>query len=268
MNFKHRIRDALIWLLSRLGFAFWYRRRKQKQGPLVRVLAFHDVPDREWFVTLIELLAKRHHIISPADFKAQRFLTDQINVLLTFDDGYQSWVDVVLPVLQAQQVHGLFFITSGLLDVATDTTKTAQFMHDRLWLSPKTPLTWDGAKALVAAGQSVGGHTVSHPVLATLSETAARAEIMTDKQAIEDRLGITLTDFAYPFGRRQDYTPAVQTVVYESGYHYDHVAESAFVTPRSTTIPRTLIEAGQSPASVHRWVTGGYDLFRALYLSV
>lgn len=55
-------------------------------------------------------------------------------------------------------------------------------------------------KALRHAGMEIGGHTVHHPILATLDEAAARAEIVGGKQALENLLGAPVPLFAYPNG--------------------------------------------------------------------
>jgi peptidoglycan/xylan/chitin deacetylase (PgdA/CDA1 family) len=55
-------------------------------------------------------------------------------------------------------------------------------------------------KALHHAGMEIGGHTMNHPILATLDEAAARAEIVGGKHALENLLGAAVPLFAYPNG--------------------------------------------------------------------
>ena len=144
-----------------------------------------------------------YHVLTPAQFHAREFHASKINILFTFDDGYQSWIDVCLPVLTSYNIHGLFFINSGLLDVATDQVAVETYMRQQLRIEPKKPLTWNGAQVLVDAGHTIGGHTVSHPDLTTLPLAGALKEIQKDKQVLELRLGVVVTDFAYPFGRKK-----------------------------------------------------------------
>ncbi len=58
----------------------------------------------------------------------------------------------------------------------------------------------------IAAGAAdplvtIGAHTVSHPILTTLSETQARAEMADSAAAIAARLGRRPEHFAYPVGQ-------------------------------------------------------------------
>ncbi|MFA7438313.1 polysaccharide deacetylase family protein [Castellaniella sp.] len=47
---------------------------------------------------------------------------------------------------------------------------------------------------------TIGSHTITHPVLAELSETAAYDEIAGSRQAIEQQIGRPVEHFCYPFG--------------------------------------------------------------------
>ncbi len=53
---------------------------------------------------------------------------------------------------------------------------------------------------LLAAGMSIGAHTLSHPMLSKLSEERAWFEIMEGRCRLEKALGREVWAFAYPFG--------------------------------------------------------------------
>jgi peptidoglycan/xylan/chitin deacetylase (PgdA/CDA1 family) len=83
-------------------------------------------------------------------------------------------------------------------------------------LPPGTRLmTWDEVRALDAAGIDVGGHTVNHTVLANLSLSEARREIVGCRDALAEALGKAPRHFAYPNGY---HTPAVRRAVAEAGF--------------------------------------------------
>ena len=46
-------------------------------------------------------------------------------------------------------------------------------------------MTWDEVREMIAAGQHIGGHTHTHPMLATLTETESYEELKCSKEAIE-----------------------------------------------------------------------------------
>ncbi len=264
MNIKHITRDTVICLFDKTGISRLYRKQVRKKGPLVRVIAFHDVKEKEWFETVIETLVSNYHVITPEQFHIKEFDSEKINILITFDDGYQSWVDVCLPVLKARNLKALFFINSGLLDIASDPTSVTAYMRERLFLAPKAPLTWDNAKALLTEGHTIGGHSVGHYNLAVLDQSMLEREIKDDKKRIEAQLSITLTDFAYPFGRTNNYNFNVFGVVQQAGYTWQYSAVSSFVTSATVT-PRTLVEKDQPIESLKRWIEGGYDIFEVVH---
>lgn len=68
-------------------------------------------------------------------------------------------------------------------------------------------LSTDGVKELYSRGIEIGAHTVTHPILASLSESAARSEIENSKKTLENITCDQVKFFAYPNGRRGlDYT--------------------------------------------------------------
>lgn len=74
-------------------------------------------------------------------------------------------------------------------------------------------------RELHRAGMEVGGHTVSHPILAKLPADAARAEIAQGRAALEAIIGDRVNLFAYPNGRPgQDYLPEHVKMVAGMGF--------------------------------------------------
>ena len=80
-------------------------------------------------------------------------------------------------------------------------------------------MTSEQVRALHAAGMQIGAHTVLHPILAGLSDGAARAEMLQSKQRLEHILGEQVTLFAYPNGRpEQDFTERSVEIAREIGF--------------------------------------------------
>lgn len=73
---------------------------------------------------------------------------------------------------------------------------------------PKTLMMSSGeVKFMRQAGMQIGAHTISHPILANLSDDQARSEILGSKRFLEDLLGERIGLFAYPNGKPgDDYT--------------------------------------------------------------
>jgi len=97
------------------------------------------------------------------------------------------------------------------------------------------PLQWDEIRAMRRSGLvSLGSHTVSHPVLSRCSEAIQRSEIVDSKRRIEQELGEACSIFAYPFGKRADFTESSKQILREAGYRIVLTAESGLNTLASS----------------------------------
>ena len=86
-------------------------------------------------------------------------------------------------------------------------------------LSQHLMLTPDMLCELIARGVDIGGHTVSHPILARLDDDTAFREITDNKRDLEQIIGRPITLFAYPNGKRGiDYEARHTRMVREAGY--------------------------------------------------
>jgi peptidoglycan/xylan/chitin deacetylase (PgdA/CDA1 family) len=262
MNIRHLIRNICISLFHSFGVSFLYRTWLRRGGPLVRIVVFHDVKDKQWFDSLISTLKENYHVLTPEAFAQKQFQKEKINVLVTFDDGYASWEHCAVPVLKKHDIKALFFINSGLLDMEGDTEHTNTFMREQLMISPRTPLTWSAATAFLQAGHVIGSHAQHHINLAKLTKDEIKKELEADKARIESVLGVTVTECAYPFGTRHHVSEMVEKVARAVGFERGYTAMSRFVKKGEVyDIPRTCIEDGATPHSLKAWVEGSYDLF-------
>jgi peptidoglycan/xylan/chitin deacetylase (PgdA/CDA1 family) len=67
-------------------------------------------------------------------------------------------------------------------------------------------MTDDQVARMAASGIDIGAHTMTHPILATLDEATARAEINQSKERLQEITGAPVHSFAYPNGKPgQDY---------------------------------------------------------------
>jgi peptidoglycan/xylan/chitin deacetylase (PgdA/CDA1 family) len=84
--------------------------------------------------------------------------------------------------------------------------------------SPRVYLDWSEVKTMQSHGIGFGSHTVTHPILSLLSEDEAREEVLESKRLMEKILGTPVKSFAYPSGRRQDFSETTKALLRESGY--------------------------------------------------
>jgi len=67
----------------------------------------------------------------------------------------------------------------------------------------------------LAAGHEIGSHSMTHRNLRHVSPGDAREEIAASKKALEDRFGVEVPHFCYPFGSWND---SVRDLVAAAGY--------------------------------------------------
>jgi peptidoglycan/xylan/chitin deacetylase (PgdA/CDA1 family)/CelD/BcsL family acetyltransferase involved in cellulose biosynthesis len=66
-------------------------------------------------------------------------------------------------------------------------------------------LTWEQIQEMQRGGVSFGSHTLTHPAISRLDPAALEEELHNSKSRLEERLGMPVMDFAYPFGKPADY---------------------------------------------------------------
>jgi peptidoglycan/xylan/chitin deacetylase (PgdA/CDA1 family) len=123
-------------------------------------------------------------------------------------------------------------------------------------------MTWAQLRALAAEGFDVGAHTRTHPILSQLEPDRLGAEIEGCRVQIEREIGHPVRHFAYPNGRREDYTRAAVAAVARAGY------EAAVTTVMGGNTPATsrfeLRRIGARPENLACFVgaLSGFDEIR------
>jgi len=78
-------------------------------------------------------------------------------------------------------------------------------------------MTWDMIREMQDGGMSVGGHTQSHPVLATLAPEHQHEEIAAGLQRLECELGQRPTAFSYPVGNHDSFNEITRACLADEG---------------------------------------------------
>lgn len=92
-------------------------------------------------------------------------------------------------------------------------------LHKRDAIPDVSPmLTWEMVQEMQNAGISFGSHTISHPILSNEDSHSIQHEVMMSKKLIEEKIGRSVTGFAYPNGTRNDYNEMVLKYVSKAGY--------------------------------------------------
>jgi peptidoglycan/xylan/chitin deacetylase (PgdA/CDA1 family) len=133
---------------------------------------------------------------------------------------WRAWEDAPTPR------HSLYKSLWRLLQRAPDEERRRVLVELRRWAgveeegqSSQPLLSLEQAAALANEDLiEIGAHTVSHPSLASLSLESQRNEIVKSKARLQDIAGRPVTSFAYPYGKRSDYSVQTIALVREAGF--------------------------------------------------
>jgi peptidoglycan/xylan/chitin deacetylase (PgdA/CDA1 family) len=130
-------------------------------------------------------------------------------VAITFDDGYRDVLEHGLPSLREHRFPSTVFVVPGAISGSVEFG----------WYAPGAtpPLAgWDELREAESQGLvHFEPHTLTHPMLTTLSLDDARSEIEGSKREVERELGRPARIFCYPFGY---HSPRELELVRESGF--------------------------------------------------
>jgi peptidoglycan/xylan/chitin deacetylase (PgdA/CDA1 family) len=129
-------------------------------------------------------------------------------VSLTFDDGFRDVFEYGMPALQERGFRGIQFLVADLVGKSNAwqqaTGDVAEPLMDEVQI-----------REWLAAGHEIGSHTLTHPRLTQLSMAQAREEITASRKKLQDRFGVPVEHFCYPYG---DWNDPVLALVAEAGY--------------------------------------------------
>jgi peptidoglycan/xylan/chitin deacetylase (PgdA/CDA1 family) len=116
-------------------------------------------------------------------------------VVITFDDGDVSVFKNAFPIMKRFGFVGVVYIVGNRLEADG-------FMHP------------DQIKKLASRGWEVGSHSMTHTDL-TFDHEALRHELADSKRLLEEKVGVHVDSFAYPFATID---PVTAQKAYEIGY--------------------------------------------------
>jgi peptidoglycan/xylan/chitin deacetylase (PgdA/CDA1 family) len=225
------------------------------------ILFYHSIGDSllhsiplQTYVRQVELLTQCFQLVRLCDLDKVIGSTHPDNNLacITFDDGYSDNYENALPVLEKFGVKATFFITTGHLGEAFQTSAGEVPM-----------MNVSQVKKLSDSGHEIGAHTVTHPKLTKVSLSKAQTEIKESKHFLEDLLGTEVTSFAYPKG---DYNEEVKKLVGMAGYRAAVTANERLMDelPDWLALPRIWISNTLSMGAFRAKVSPAIEIYNKI----
>jgi peptidoglycan/xylan/chitin deacetylase (PgdA/CDA1 family) len=161
---------------------------------------------------------------TPIDSFINSTAASKKSVCLTFDDGFRDVFENALPVMRRLGFAGIQFLVSDLLGKTNEWQQRAGDVREPI-MDAGQVRDW------IASGQQIGAHTQTHPRLTQIPSAAAREEIFASKKSLEDRFGIPIDHFCYPYG---DWNEPVRDLVIAAGYKSACTTISGVNTPKES----------------------------------
>ena len=134
-------------------------------------------------------------------------------VSIVFDDGCSSQFDYAYPLMAQRGMKGTYYIITDKID-------------NQGWMSIS-----EIAK-LAANGNEIGSHSKTHRSFTSLNEVTIREECSSSKLLLES-YGLKVTNFAYPYGDRNDWTDSIVADYFDTGRDAYSSAPSIMSLPTS-----------------------------------
>jgi peptidoglycan/xylan/chitin deacetylase (PgdA/CDA1 family) len=216
------------------------------------VLYYHSVPPehRAQFASQMDTLLRCATPVgagdSPSLNEGGRY------VAITFDDAFESLLENALPELKTRGIPCTIFAVSESLGKPANWEDIGETHGNERVMSEAQ------ARNLPPQLVGFGSHTMSHPVLTTVSEDTARKEVFESRSKLQHILGREIRLFSFPYGAFNEH---LVELCREAGYWRVFTTIPAPVRNDALAAGRTPVEPTDSKlefrlklAGAYRWV--------------
>jgi peptidoglycan/xylan/chitin deacetylase (PgdA/CDA1 family) len=160
-------------------------------------------------------------------------------VILTFDDGFQSFAENAMPAILARNMTAIVFVLADLLGAVSNWDKSKGHPSREM-------MGEDCLRHVLKAGMQVGVHGCKHRDLTVCSMDELIEELVRSKQKLEGMFGVGMEHFCYPYGR---YSKAILSIVAKAGYRAAAALSTCepTVTSNRYLLRRIALHGGDTP---------------------
>lgn len=250
-----RILKVLIAIVFRnvekiVGALCWQNRRR---GSCI-VLAYHDVTPSNCHRFRWQMGRLRQLAAPVAADSVRQLPKGRKHAAVTFDDGFASTIDLVLPVLSDEAIPVTFFIPTAYLG------KQATWIRntDRQQCVGRV-INADALRTLSKRDfVTIGSHGTSHRRLTEMSDIEVLTELAESKRILENITGRNAEIHAFPFGA---YHSSHIKMAYDAGYNHVFTLDPEVVMTGSKNqfvIGRIVVNPSDWPIEFTLKVLGAY----------
>lgn len=213
----------LLWFSLRYA---WWRPAVDYRQP--RILMYHmisaprpgarfnglRVAPQQFERQLRWLSTQGWHSFTLSELIAQADALPEKSFAITFDDGYADNLLQALPLLKKYHCKATLYLVVDRFDRDWSIQRKAH--HNEGELRREAKLSDEQVRELLASGCiELASHSMTHADFSRLDAQAVSAELVQSRQILEQRFGVPVNSFAYPFGH---YTSAQVDLARVAGY--------------------------------------------------
>jgi peptidoglycan/xylan/chitin deacetylase (PgdA/CDA1 family) len=203
----------------------------KKPHPSWTTLYYHSIASeqRSHFAKQLDLLLRFTIPVSVTDCcstttGAKRYSS------ITFDDAFETVIDNAIPELTKRRIPATIFVTSKVLG------QPASWWPENAPEARHRIMSAEQVRGLPTDLISIGSHTLTHPMLTSLSEREARRELSVSKAELEELLGRKIPLFSFPFSAFNE-----QLVDWCREVGYDHIFAGQTVPSNAIANQRSVL---------------------------
>ena len=163
----------------------------------------------EWQIK--QLIKNGFTFITFEDIAKKQYNENNLNLILTFDDGCESLYFNAFPILKKYEIKAVVYVVAksiGAKNLVWEQNENKE---------PLNILSKDQMLEMSAYGIEIGSHICDHVHLTNLSISNMKYELIESKRLLEEVLEQKIYSVAYPFG---SYNTDVLKITEEAGYQF------------------------------------------------
>ena len=198
------------------------------ENKIIAVLGYHKIgeyPPNGWYTwsyVPVDIFENHLQYLADDNWKVLSFeqfiaglsnleLFPQKSILITFDDGYRSNMEIALPILRKYNYPAVMFVPTAFVGGYN------AFDADIFYEPEENICTWEELIELERSGISIQSHGVNHPHFSDISNEELKKEIAASREILEQKLNKKIEAFAFPYGDNGEVN-RTDSILQQSGY--------------------------------------------------
>ncbi|MCZ4310106.1 MULTISPECIES: polysaccharide deacetylase family protein [Vibrio] len=242
---KNKIKRFICGFLYCISEVLFKGKHNKNKGK-TRILVFHHIDHPKRFDKALEKISSRYNLISWDDYLNGNLSKSRVNVIISLDDGYESWFTHGLPVFIKYNVKPILSINSDFIGL--DEGESFHYCQNHINTWGEKSLSWEQLIELKKHGSTIFSHSHYHTDMKdpNIELSFKRDAILKDKVKIIEKINVDVSGFTYPYGCYSDLSV---TLVGELGFKYALTSDSNFLS--SGQFPLLI---GRTNVGMRHWI--------------